>query len=406
MHPLKRRKFLRGADWTRDIILLGLGVFFARLGAGINQGVSTNFFVNDLGIGGNQVLWLAGIREIPGLVLILLAALIMRVPQSRRGALSLLLMGVGYGSFAFVHSYGALIAMSLIASVGFHNWMPLQSSLGMGLVAKGQSGHVLGRLDGIGSLASIVGMLLIVSFSERMGLRIFYIVAGVSIILGAFTVSRLPTEIGSSLKKTPRLVLKKRYWLYYVLTFFEGSRTQVFHTFGAWVLASQYNLNAQKISAILIVSGLLNFVIAPRIGNWIDRFGERIMLSISYVALVLSFVGYATIHNVWFLALLFVMIRMLVLFRFGLHTYINRIAPQSDLFPTLSAGVSINHITSVGVSMLAGTLLNIVGYEGLCWGAAAIILLSVPFALAIRIPKASEHPAEQGAVEDKDRNRN
>ncbi len=371
--------------WTRDVILLAVTVFFARFGQGIQQGVSTNFFVHNLGLGGDRVLWLAGIREIPGLALMFLAALMMRVPQSRRGALALLLMGIGYGSFALVHSYGALIAMSLIASVGFHNWMPLRSSLGMGLVGRERSGRVLGRLNGIGSLASICGMLLIVFLSERFGLRVFYALGGILIILGAVAVYRLPTDIGGDLTKTPRLVLKKRYWLFYVLTFFEGSRTQIFHTFGAWVLVSHYGLTAQKISAVLIFSGLLNFLIAPRMGNWIDRYGERKTLAASYLALVLAFVGYATIHNVWFLAVLFVLIRMLVLFRIGLHTYVNRIAPQRDLSPTLSAGVSINHITSVGISMVAGTLLKTVGYEGLCWGAAGVILLSIPFALAIRI---------------------
>ncbi len=347
--------------------------------------MSTNFFVNNLGLGGDKILWLAGIREIPGLALMFLAALMMRVPQSRRAALALLLMGIGYGSFALVHSYGTLIAMSLIASVGFHNWMPLRSSLGMGLVSRERSGRVLGRLNGVGSLASIGGMLLIVLFSERFGFRMFFAVGGMLIILAAVAAYRLPTDIGGDLKKTPRLILKKRYWLFYVLTFFEGSRTQIFHTFGAWVLVSHYGLTAQKISAVLIFSGLLNFLIAPRMGNWIDRYGERKTLAASYLALVLAFVGYATIHNVWFLAVLFVLIRMLVLFRIGLHTYVNRIAPQRDLSPTLSAGVSINHITSVGISMVAGTLLKTVGYEGLCWGAAGVILLSIPFALAIRI---------------------
>jgi MFS family permease len=125
-------------------------------------------------------------------------------------------------------------------------------------------------------------------------------------------------------------------------------------------------------------------------GNWIDRFGERKVLTISYIALVLSFIGYATIRNVWILAVLFMSIRLLVLFRIGLHTYINRIAPTNDLSPTLSAGVSINHISSVGISMIAGTLLTIVGYQALCWGAAGIITLSVPFALAIRIRKQPE----------------
>jgi predicted MFS family arabinose efflux permease len=210
--------------WTRDIILLTITVFFARLGQGIQQGVSTNFFVHDLGLGGDKVLWLAGIREIPGLALMFLAALMMRVPQSRRGTFALFLMGVGFGSFAFVQSYGALIATSLIASLGFHNWMPLQNSLGMALAGRERSGRVLGRLNSMGSLATTAGMLLIVLLSKRLGLRMFYAGAGILIILAAVAIYKLPTEIGGDLRKTPRLVLRKRYWLYYVLTFFEGSR--------------------------------------------------------------------------------------------------------------------------------------------------------------------------------------
>ena len=106
------------------------------------------------------------------------------------------------------------------------------------------------------------------------------------------------------------------------------------------------------------------------------------------LALALVFVGYATIHHAWVLGALYVTINFLVLFRIGLHTYVNRIAPPEDLSPTLAAGVSINHISSVGMSLVAGTLLRVIGYEGLCWGAAGAILVSVPFALAIRIERA------------------
>lgn len=371
-------------------MLLALTVFFTRFGQGINSGVGTNFFVNDLGLGGDRVLWLAGIREIPGLSLMFLAALIMRLPQSRRAFFALLFMAVGYGCYAFVHSYSALIAMALIGSVGFHNWMPLRSTLGMGLVGREKSGQVLGRLNSIGSLASMGGMLVIVLFSGKLGLRPFFIIGAILLLTASFTVLRLPKDIGANVKNIPRMLIRKRYWLFYVLTFFEGSRTQLFHTFGAWVLVNNYGLNAQRISAVLIISGLLNFLVAPRMGRWIDLFGERKTLAASYAALVLAFVGYATIHNVWILCVLFILIRFLVMFRIGLHTYVNRIAPEKDLSPTLSAGVSINHVTSVSMSLVAGTLLRIVGYEGLCSGAAGIILLSIPFALAIRISRAAE----------------
>lgn len=380
-----------GSIWTRNLIILALTVGFARLGQGMYGGVSTNFFVDDLGLGGDQVLWLTGMREIPGLALVLIAALMMRLPQSRRAFLSLLLMGAAYGSFALVHSYTALVVMAVIGSVGFHSWMPLQSSLGMGLVAKERSGRVLGRLSSVGSLASMGGMLVAALFWERLGLRPFYVFGGILLVGAAIMVYRLPKEVGGATETVPRLVLRKRYWLFYVLTLFEGSRTQVFFTFGSWVLVSQYGFTPDKIVILLIVSGFVNFLIAPRMGDWIDRFGERATLTASYVALVLAFVGYATIHHAWLLGVLYIMVNFLVMFRIGLHTYVNRIAPPEDLSPTLSAGISINHITSVGMSLAAGTLLRFTGYEALCWGAAGVILLSIPFALAIRVDPEHTH---------------
>jgi predicted MFS family arabinose efflux permease len=380
------------------LIILAITVFLSRLGQGLFGGASTNFMVDVLGLSGKQVLWLAGIREIPGLALMAIAALIMHVSLSRRAALSLLVMGVGYGLYAAVHSYTALIAAALVGSLGFHNWMPLQSSLGLALTKKEHSGRVLGILSSMGSLASIVGMGATALLATVLPLRAFYILGGIAIIIGGLLVLRIPPDVGERKAAQPRIILKGRYWLYYVLTFFEGSRMQVFSAFGTLVLVQEYGLDARQISLLLVVSGVVSFVLAPRLGHLLDVWGERWTLSASYVGLALCFVGYATVHNVWFLAAMLVCMNLLVTLRIGLSTYVNRIAPPEELTPTLSAGVSINHITSVSMSLVAGTLLDIVGYEWLCWGAVAVIMVSVPFALAIRVqPQAALEAQPSGA---------
>ena len=371
--------------WSRNLILLAITVFLTRLGQGLFGGAAMNFQVDVLGLSGKQVLWLAGIREIPGLALMGIAALIMHVSLSRRAAFSLLVMGIGYGLYAAVHSYAALIAAALVGSLGFHNWTPLQSALGLALAKKEHSGRVLGTLSSMGSLASIVGMGTTALLATTLPLRAFYILGGIAIVLAGVLVLRIPANVGERAATEPRLILKGRYWLYYVLIFFEGSRMQVFGSFGTLVLVQNYGLDARQISLLLVVSGIVNFFLAPRLGQLIDLWGERWTLSVSYVALALCFVGYATVHNVWFLAAMLIGINLLVTLRIGLSTYVNRIAPPEELTPTLSAGVSVNHITSVSMSLVAGTLLSIVGYEWLCWGAAVVIMLSVPFALAIRV---------------------
>ena len=171
---------------------------------------------------------------------------------------------------------------------------------------------------------------------------------------------------------------------------------QVFGTFGTLVLVQDYGLKAQQVSLLLVVSGVVNFVLAPRMGRLLDIVGERTTLALSYVALALCFIGYATVHNVLFLALMLIGINLLVTLRIGLSTYVNRIAPAEEIAPTLAAGVSVNHITSVSMSLLAGTLLSIVGYEALCWGAAAVIMVSVPFALGIRVAAPAPSTAATG----------
>ena len=371
--------------WSPYLVTLALTVFLANFGQGLFGGVSTNFFVNVLGLSGRQVLWMTGVREIPGLSLMLIAALISRLPLSYRTALSLVVMGVGFALYATAQSYAALLVVVVLASLGFHNWLPLSSSLGLALTRKEHSGRVLGMISSTGALASILGMGVAALLAVALPLRTFYVLGGLAIGLGGLLVLRIPKEVGERQAAEPRLLLKRRYWLYYVLTFFEGSRTQVFAAFGTLILVQNYGLDARQISLLLAVSGIVNFLLSPRLGHLLDTVGERITLSISYVALALCFVGYATVHHVLFLCLMLIGINLLVTLTMGLSTYVNRMAPPEELTPTLSAGVSVNHMTSVSMSLLAGTLLSIVGYEALCWGAAAVIMLSVPFALAIKI---------------------
>lgn len=383
---LQRFADRRSSDiWTAQLLTLAIVVFLTRLGEGLFRGAGTNFFVNTLGLSGAQVLWVNGVREIPGLLQMFVAALLCMLPLARRGALSLVLLGVGYGLYATVNSYGALLGMTVVQGIGFHDWGPVHNALGLAMTDRARSGRVLGALASAGSLASILGLGLVALLGAVLPLRAFYVVGGALIVLGAVVVLRLPKGVGDpGAVRVSRLLVRRRYWLYYVLNFFEGSRTQVFGAFGTLVLVKYYGLPVAHVSGLLALSGLLNFLLAPSMGRLIDRVGERRALSASYAAMAVCFVGYATVHNAAFLAGMLVAINVLLTLRIGLHSYVNRLAPPEELSPTLSAGVSVNHVASVTVSFAAGWLLEAVGYEVLCWGAATMLLLSVPFALAMR----------------------
>jgi len=369
-------------------VLLATGVFFLRFGEGLTGGARANFFVDTLGLSSEQVLWSEGVREIPGLILILVSALITQVPLARRGGFALLLMGLGFMAHAAVQSYAALLAVSVIASLGNHIWMPLSPALGMCLATRETSGRVLGSLASVGSLAAIVGMgalALVSAYVPGFSLRAYYVIGGALMLVAGALVLRLPCSVGATEREQPRMLLKARYWLFYVLTFSEGARKQVLATFGTLVLVQSYGYEVWQISLVLLVSAIVNLVSAPFLGAAVDHLGERTMMTASYVGLAACCLAFAYLSNPLVLAALVVLIKLLQILGMGLNTYVNRLAPAEELTPTLTAGISINHISSVIAPLVAGALLPRIGYEGVFLWTGVLIALSVPFAAMMRI---------------------
>ena len=164
---------------------------------------------------------------------------------------------------------------------------------------------------------------------------------------------------------------------------------------GTLVLVQNHGWQVWQVSTLLVVSSMLSMLAAPLLGYCVDRFGERVTTPASYAGLALCCVGFAILSNAWLLAGLWVAIKLLLTLGLGLSTYVGRIAPREELTPTLSAGVSINHISSVLMPMLSGLLMPIISFSGVFLLTAGILLASVPFARALRT--GAEHAAPAGA---------
>ncbi len=390
--------------WTLNLLILAGATFLMSAGEGAFGGVRTNFLVDTLGLTSGQVLKLEGIREIPGLALMFIAALAMHLPLARQAAVYLILLGIGYALESQANSYGVVLSLAVMASLGMHGWMPLRSALTLALSTKEQAGRTLGALNSVGALAAIAGMGMVTLISrvsgsimptlERLGSflphfsleRMLVIISGSIIVLGGLLLFKLPKGGGASAAKPPRMLIKRRYWLFYVLTFFEGSRKEVLNTFGSLVLVSVYQYDLAQISLLLMISSVVNLVLAPVMGYMVDKLGERATLAGSYTLLVGCCLSFAIIRNPAILAVMLIVIRLLVLMNIGLNTYVNRLAPSQELTPTLSAGISINHITSVGMPLVAAALLPVIGYNGIFLGPAGLIAASIPFTMMLRRP--------------------
>jgi MFS family permease len=369
--------------WTRDLVTMVIATFLLSFGNGALNGARANFFVDTLGLSSGQVLWLEGLRELPGIALMFIAALTMHLPLVWRGVVWTAVLGLGYMGNFLVYSLAGLIMAEVVASFGLHGYQPVGPALGMYLATENARGRVLGTLSSVGSLATIVGMGVLALTSKVVGslsLRVPYLVGGAFIILAALAMTRLPRGLGKTEQPPPRMLLSRRYWLYYVLTFFEGSRKQVLGTFGTLVLVQFFGWEVWQISSLLLVIAVATLVLAPFLGSLVDRFGSRRVLVGTYAVLVLCCASFAVVRQPMVLAALVAVIRLALILNMGLSIYVKQIAPPEELLPTLSAGVSINHVSSVAMPLVAGALMPIIGYGGVFLMTAGLIALSIPFA--------------------------
>ncbi len=416
---------LAPAELARGFTLLAVTTFAATIALNIAQAIGPNFMRQELGMDGAQNGYLVAIREIPGFLLILVAAALLKLGMSRATAVSLVTMGIGYSLFAVTNSFASVIVPTVIGSIGFHSWLQLQDALGLSLARPGEEGTVLGRFRGIGfagTLVALIGVWLILFFvGQRSGdlsavqgpwLRGLYVASGLCAVVGAVAIVRFPISqtARAAARTAPAITWRREYWLYYWLSFLDGSRMQIYFAFAPFVLVEEFGIDAVTLTALLIVSALLSWQAGPIIGKLVDQYGEKRMLTIGYSFHLLVFLGFALSRNIWLLYLTYVGYNVLFLFSIGTTTYLRKICRREDLAPSLAMGVSLAHLTAVVVPIVGAALWQRLGYQFPFLFGTVFIFISIWLTQKIdvasqRVPGAplpymEKHIGEQEMVAD------
>jgi MFS family permease len=348
----------------RSLLFLAAGYFGINFALAIYNSTYTNFLVNDLNFDAFQIGALESIREIPGLLSAFIVGVILQFPHALLAGAFLLVFSLGIGGIATVTSWSHVVPWLLIWSIGFHSWVPLSSSLTLSLSETKKEGKRLGQLNSVASIAAIMAMasVMIVSSLMEMQYRLFFLVAGAISLIGGLLVFRVPST-KNTFNKT-RLVFRRQYQVFYVLSFLEGARRQMFVTFAPFALVSVYGLDVTTMALVMAISRILTFLASPYLGKLIDRVGPRTMLTVSYIVMIADFLGYALIHNVLILLCLYVLnTGLMIISQIARTTYIHTIAPLPDLTPSLAMGQTIEHIAAVIMPLTGGIIWGIFGYE-------------------------------------------
>ena len=189
-----------------------------------------------------------------------------------------------------------------------------------------------------------------------------------------------------------RMFLKRRYWLYYALTFFSGARRQIYMVFSMFLLVKVFHFSVQAITLLFIINNVINWLVNPMIGRAINAFGERTLCTVEYAGVVMVFLTYAYSSSRWVVAVMYVVDYILFNFAVAIRTYFQKIAEPGDIAPSSAVGFTINHIAAVFLPALGGYLWMI-DYRVPFLMGAALGVVSLVLAQFIRVPTA---PAAAG----------
>lgn len=335
-----------------------------------NQAIFTNYFQGVLHLQGPMFGYITAIREVPGFFLVFLTALFYRVSQQRLTAFALVALGVGLGGFVLAYDFWTVIPWVLISSVGVHIVLQTQYSLGMTLTEESQSGAVLGKMAAIlqgGALAGTAIILFVFLLNLSSFHPVFLVLGGISLV-GAVAIVGFPHlqrgRLSGATLVPRRLVFRRDYRYYYLLSALDGARQQLFFSFGLWVLVNHFRLSVASICIVLLAAAIVGMVSSSWAGRMIDRYGERRILYLINVAYIVALGGYALANNVILACFFFVVSNFLMpLSPIGATTYLRKIAVPEDIAPTLAMGATFLHATAIVVPVMAGIVLNFVGYQ-------------------------------------------
>lgn len=354
-----------------------------------------NFAVETVHLDGLQVGLTQSIREIPGFLALTAIYVMLVIREHRLASLSIILLGVGVALTGFFPTFGGVALTTLLMSFGFHYYETVNQSLTLQYFSTHQSPLVMGKLRSLAAITSIISAAAIWGMGFVLDYRGMFLVVGCVVVLaGLWAVFQDPSHASVPPQKL-RMFLKRRYWLYYALTFMSGARRQIYMVFSMFLLVKVFHFSVQAITVLFIINNLINWIINPMIGRAINAFGERTLCTIEYAGVILVFLTYAYASSRWVVAGMYIIDYILFNFAVAIRTYFQKIADPADIAPTSAVGFTINHVAAVFLPALGGYLWMLDYRIPFIMG-AVLGVVSLVLAQFIRLPSHAG-PLEQTA---------
>ncbi|EGQ7857612.1 MFS transporter [Vibrio parahaemolyticus] len=352
-----------------------------------------NFVIEKANFDGADIGLLQSVREIPGFLAFTAVFVLLFIREQRFMLVSLAMLTLGTALTGYFPTLYGLLFTTLLMSTGFHYFETLKQSLSLQWLSKEEAPEMLGKFISVGALASLFtyGAIWILLEQLKFDFKTVYLLAGgvgfVLIIVMALAFPQFKTAVPQNKK----LVLRKRYWLYYALTFMSGARRQIFTVFAGFLMVEKFGYSAADITLLFLINYLFNFLFAKRIGRFIGVVGERKALTFEYVGLIFVFVGYGLVQTAEWAAALYVVDHLFFALALAIKTYFQKIADPADMASTAGVAFTINHIAAVVIPVTFGMIWLVSPSSVFYIGAG---MATVSLLLSLNIPAKPEEGNE------------
>ena len=352
-----------------------------------------NFVVEKADFTGVEIGILQSLREIPGFLAFTVIYVLLFIKEQRLAILSLGITSVGVAITGYFPQVMGLYLTTMLMSIGFHYFETVNQSLTLQWINKSEAAHFMGRILSVKAIASLLAYASVWVLMDyfKVSYEVTYLLfGGLGLILTLLLASAFK-QFPPLTEQSKKFIIKKRYWLYYALTFFSGARRQIFVVFAGFLMVEKFHYSVAEISALFLINYVFNWLFAAKIGKLIAYFGERSVLIFEYLGLIILFIAYGLVENSTIAASLYVIDHLFFALAIAIKTYFQKIANPEDIAATAGISFSINHIAAVVIPVLLG-LVWIVNPSWVfyCGAGFALCSLSLSFLIPNNPSKGNE----------------
>lgn len=388
---------------------------FAALAAGLSDAVFSNYFKDAYNVTALQRGLIELPRELPGVLVVILISFLTAFSNVRVAMIAQVLAIFGLLWLGFLTPpFSIMLVFLFINSVGGHLWYPLQDSIGMALIRDdSNAGRTIGKFKGVSMAFSLLAAV-IVFIGFRFGFMsfttpikaVFLIAAGflliTLILLGALDKHLAAPALASGEKpvKKVRFVFRREYKYYYLLAVVFGVQKQIMFVYAPWVLIDLLGSKTDTIALLSMIGALVGIFFIPALGRWIDRFGIKKLLYVDAFSFIAVYIAYGVLSagfaTGWLSRTglpmiltftLFIIDRMSMQMGIIRSLYLRTIAlTPDDIAPTLTTGLSIDHVIAIACAALGGLVWTVWGPQYIFFLAAVLSLINYFVAVKVKIP--------------------